>query len=63
MCIGKGFYDVTFTQNHTYSVTADTEEDAVDLAERKFREDMLRPVAKTWYDEVDVELVAVCTSD
>ena len=53
----EGYYNVSFVQNHTYTVKANDEEEAIDIAEKLFREDMLRPVAKTWYDEVEVNSV------
>ena len=48
-------YRITFVQYHEYWVEADNEYDAVDEAEKKFEHDMLRPVAHTHYDEVEVE--------
>lgn len=49
-------YTITFVQNHVYTVIAGNEEDAIDLAERLFRQDMTRSAAKTWYDEVVAEV-------
>ena len=54
----KCLFNVTFVQNHVYTVEASDEEEAIDIAESLFRNDMQRPVAKTWYDEVEAETVA-----
>lgn len=48
-------YAVTFTQYSYYEVDAKTESDAIDRAYIQFRRDALYPVARTHYDEVDVE--------
>ena len=56
--VEKELFNVTFVQNHVYTVEASSEDEAIDIAENLFRNDMLKPVAKTWYDEVEAETVA-----
>ena len=53
----EGLFNVTFTQNHVYTVRANSEEEAIDMAENLFRRDMMKPVAKTWYDKVEADAV------
>lgn len=48
-------YTVTFTQCWSYDVDAKTMEEAEDLAYKKFEAEMLRPVAHTGYDEVEID--------
>lgn len=48
-------YDVTFTQYHTYTVEAENENEAENLAYKEFASDMRSPIADTSYDEVEVE--------
>ncbi len=48
-------YNVIVTQYHEYEVEADDEYEAESLGIEEFRKDMYRPIAKTWYDEVEVE--------
>ena len=48
-------YNVTFTKYYEYEVEAETEREAEDEARRQFVSDMMRPVADTSYDEVEVE--------
>ena len=48
-------YTVTFIQYHTYTVAADTEEEAVDKAHKEFVSEKRRCIADTWYDTVEIE--------
>lgn len=48
-------YNVTFTQYYSYMVEAENEEEAEDLARKKFYNDMCTPIARTWEDELDIE--------
>lgn len=48
-------YAVTFVQEYYYEVEADNENNAEDLAYRKFYSDVCRPVANTHYDDVEIE--------
>ena len=47
-------YRVSFVQWYDYYVEADSEEEAVDIAEEDFVSDMRTPIANTTYDEVNV---------
>lgn len=56
---------VTFTQYYTYEVEVsdelynddlfEAEEEAISLASETFERDMREPVARTYYDEVEIE--------
>lgn len=48
-------YMVTFTQYNDYEVEAHNEDAAFDKAYEEFRVDMSRPIARTWYDNIEVE--------
>lgn len=48
-------YTVTFIQYHTYTVEADDDGEAEDKAHKEFYSDMCRSVAKTWYDDIEIE--------
>ena len=48
-------YTVTFIQYHVYEVEADSDSEAEKKAYEKFRGDMCRPIAQTWYDEVEID--------
>ena len=48
-------YTVTFTKYYSYDIDATSESEAEDEAYQQFCSDMRRPVASTWYDEVDIE--------
>ena len=48
-------YKVTFTQNYTYEVTADSEDEAYNKAHKEFVREMCYPVANTLYDYLDIE--------
>lgn len=48
-------YTVSFAQWHTYEVEADDPDEAIDIAQEDFIQDMCRPIANTIYDEVMVE--------
>ena len=48
-------FKVIFTQYHEYYVEAETEDEAEDIAYKDFQSDMRRPVAQTWWDEIEVE--------
>ena len=47
-------YRVSFVQWYDYYVEADSEEEAIDIAEEDFVSDMRTPIANTTYDEVNV---------
>lgn len=47
-------YRVCFTQYHYYTVTAENEDEAIELAEEEFDTDMHRPIANSWWDGVEV---------
>lgn len=49
-------YVVTFYQTSSYVVDADTEEEAFAKAEPMFDASMRRPIARTDYDDVEIEL-------
>lgn len=48
-------YYVTFTQYFGYDVEADSEDEAIDAATELFESDMRTPIARTDYDEVEVD--------
>jgi hypothetical protein len=48
-------YVVTFIQSSSYVVDADTEDEAFAKAEPMFNQDMRRPIARTDYDDVQIE--------
>lgn len=48
-------YYVNFIQYNEYEVEADSESEAEDKAYTEFHNDMYRPIAHTWYDEVEIE--------
>ena len=48
-------YSVTFTQSYIYEVEAENEGEAEDLAYTIFKSDMYYPVARTWYDDCEIE--------
>ena len=48
-------YKVTFVQYHEYTVEAEDENEAEDVAYKEFQSDMRRPVAQTWWDEIEVK--------
>lgn len=48
-------YTVTFVQYHTYEVEADSESEAETKAYKEFTSDMWRPVARTCYDDIEIE--------
>lgn len=50
-------YKICFIKYHTYHVKAETEDEAIEIAEDIFCSDMCYPVADTTYDEVEVEEV------
>lgn len=47
-------YKICFIKYHTYCVEAETEDEAIKIAEREFFTDMRCPIADTTYDEVEV---------
>lgn len=47
-------YEVTFTQYHTYEIEAESDDEAMELAESEFVSDMCRPIADTHYDDVEI---------
>ena len=48
-------YTVTFVQYYTYKIEADDEDEAFDEAYDEFTSDMRRPIARIWYDDIEVE--------
>ena len=48
-------YIVSFAQWHTYEVEADNPEEAINIAQEDFFDDMRRPIANLEYEEVMVE--------
>ena len=46
-------YRVCFTQWWYYTVTAENEDEAIELATEEFESEMYRPIARTDYDEVE----------
>lgn len=48
-------YKVWFTQYYSYEVEAEDEDTAIDLAYEDFDIEMHRPIARTYYDECEVE--------
>ena len=48
-------YRVVITRYHEYSVDADNENEAEKEAIRLFESDMRRPIADTFYDDIEVE--------
>lgn len=48
-------YTVTFYQTSTYVVEAENEDEAFEKAEPLFNEAMRRPIARTDYDDVEIE--------
>lgn len=48
-------YTVTITQYHEYTVEADDENKAIIIGIEEFEKDMRKPIAQTWYDDVEVE--------
>lgn len=50
-------YVVTLSQIYSYEVEAHNEDDAFDEAERLFENEMCQAVARTWWDESEVECV------
>ena len=45
----------SFIQYHNYKVEADNESEAENKAYNQFANDMRRPVAQTWYDDVEID--------
>ena len=48
-------YKVWFTQYYSYEVEAEDEDVAMDLALEDFYSEMCRPIARTYYDDCEVE--------
>lgn len=48
-------YAVTFTQSYTYEVEAKDEWEAEDFAHTIFKSDMCHPIARTCYDDCEIE--------
>lgn len=48
-------YRVTFTQYFNYEVEAETEDEAEEIAFEDFEVDMRSPIARLYYDEVDID--------
>lgn len=48
-------YRIYFTKYYTYYAEAETEDEAIEIAEHDFRADMRNSIADTTYDEVEVE--------
>ena len=45
---------ICFTQYHTYEVEGENEDDCLDKAEEKFVKEMREPIARTWYDKIEI---------
>lgn len=50
-------YKVWFTQYYSYEVEAEDEDTAIDLALDDFHSEMRRPIARTYYDDCEIEEV------
>ena len=48
-------FKVWFTQYYSYEVEAEDEDTAIDLALDDFHSEMRRPIARTYYDDCEVE--------
>lgn len=48
-------YKIYFTKYYTYYIEAETEDEAIEIAEGDFCADMRCPIADPTYDEVEVE--------
>ena len=48
-------FRVLFTQYYSYEVEAEDEDTAIDLALDDFHTEMRRPIARTYYDDCEVE--------
>lgn len=56
-------YTVVFTQYYEYEVKAHNEDAAFDEAYEEFRAEMSRPIARTGYDDVDIERILLDDDD
>lgn len=50
-------YNVTYVQYHSYTVEADSEDEAESIAYEEFTSDMRRSVASTYYDDIEIECI------
>lgn len=50
-------YNICFTQHWSYTVEADSEDEAYNLAYEEFDCDMHRPIATCFYDDCEIECV------
>ena len=50
-------YNVTYVQYHSYTVEADSEDEAEFIAYNEFVSDMRHPVASTYYDDIEIECI------
>lgn len=48
---------VTFTQWYDYTVEAVDPDEAFDKAHELFENDMRRPIARTYYDDYEIEIL------
>ena len=48
-------FKVWFTQYYGYEVEAENEDAALDLALYDFHSEMRRPIARTYYDDCEIE--------
>ena len=48
-------FKVWFTQYYSYEVEAEDEDVAIDLAFDDFHSEMCQPIARTYYDDCEVE--------
>lgn len=48
---------ITFTQYYEYEVEANNEDEAFDKAYELYHAEMVSPIAKTHYDEYDIEIL------
>lgn len=45
---------ICITQYYTYEVEGENEDDCFDKAEEMFENEMREPIARTWYDEIEI---------
>jgi hypothetical protein len=50
-------YNVTYIQYHSYTVEAESEDEAEYVAYKEFETDMRYPVANLYYDDFEIECV------
>jgi hypothetical protein len=50
-------YNVTYIQYHSYTVEADSEDEAESIAYKEFVSDMRCSVANAYYDDIEIECI------